>query len=145
MIKSRLMREIKDLNKYEEFSVEVLNDNIMTWEVKFNGPADSPYEGGIFKLSITFTNNYPYKPPQVTFLTKMFHPNIGNVGNICLDILDSNWSPALKMDKLIISIISLLTDPNANDPLNSPAAKLYKSNKDEYDDKVREMTKQYAK
>lgn len=85
--------------------------NLFHWNASIIGPADSPYQGGIFSLSIDFPSNYPYSPPRVRFITKLFHPNVNLHGNICLDILSTKWSPVLTVSKVLISICSLLTDP----------------------------------
>jgi ubiquitin-protein ligase len=74
----------------------------------------------------------------------MYHPNIDMAGRICLDILKSNWSPALSIAKMILSIISLLSDPNPNSPLNGEAGQLYLKDKETYNNKIKEYTKNYA-
>ncbi len=108
------------------------------------GPEDSPFQGGVFKLNIHFPSDYPFKPPIVTFRTKVFHPNINSSGGICLDILKGQWSPALTISKVLLSILSLLTDANPNDPLVPDIANLYKTNRAAYDAKAREWTQMYA-
>merc|ERR1711991_359585 len=91
------------------------NDNIFKWSATISGPSESPYEGGIFYLDINLPDSYPIKPPVISFKTKIFHPNISSSGAICLDILKSSWSPALTIQKTLLSISSLLTDPNPDD------------------------------
>ena len=118
--------------------------NLMHWKATITGPEESPYEGGIFNLDIVFPDNYPFKPPKIKFITPIYHPNIHKDGSICLDILKSQWSPALKIPKVLLSICSLLTDPNPDDPLVPDAAKLYKNNRAEYDIKAREWTNKHA-
>jgi ubiquitin-conjugating enzyme E2 D/E len=108
------------------------------------GPADSPYAGGLFTLAIQFPVDYPFKPPKVAFTTKVFHPNINAQGGICLDILKDQWSPALSISKVLLSICSLLTDPNPKDPLVPEVARLYETNRDEFNRIAREWTIQYA-
>ena len=81
------------------------------------GPQGSPYAGGVFFLNVTFPTDYPFKPPKVQFTTKIYHCNVNSSGAICLDILKDQWSPALTISKVLLSISSLLTDPNPNDPL----------------------------
>ena len=81
------------------------------------GPTDSPFEGGVFFLNIHFPTDYPFKPPKFAFTTRIYHPNINSNGAICLDILRSQWSPALTVAKVLLSICSLLCDPNPDDPL----------------------------
>ena len=139
----RIMTELSQISKLKEYTIRTINDNIMKWEVDFMGPLNTPFENGKFTLTIDFTDNYPYAPPIISFKNKMFHPNINSYGNICLDILKTQWSPIMKMSQVILSIISLLDDPNEKDPFNSEAARLYSSDKDEYDRKVKELTKLY--
>ena len=95
-------------------------------------------------LEMTFPNEYPFKPPKVKFITKVYHCNVNDKGGICLDLLKDNWSPAIKVSQLLLSIQSLLTDPNTNDPLVPDIAKLYKENKKQHDKNAREWTQKYA-
>lgn len=129
-----------------------IGDNINNWQAVILGPIDSPYYGGIFFLTISFTEGidyyekveYPFKPPRIFFTTKVFHPNINANGGICLDILRDQWSPALTIPKILLSISSLLVDPNPDDPLVPDIAILYKSNREEYNRCAREYTIKYA-
>ena len=114
------------------------------WEGVIMGPSDSPYQGGVFKLEILFPVDYPFKPPKLQFTTKIYHPNINPAGLICLDILKQQWSPALTISKVLLSITSLLTDPNPDDPFVPEIAQLYKTNKAAYEAKARESTLRYA-
>ena len=120
------------------------NDDIFNWSATVIGPQGSPYEGGIFYLNIVFPQNYPFKPPKITFVTKVYHPNINSSGGICLDILKDQWSPALTIDKVLLSICSLLTNPNPDDPLVLDIANQYKNNRIAYDMTAREWTQYYA-
>jgi ubiquitin-conjugating enzyme E2 D/E len=118
--------------------------DFFTWGAVIFGPEDSPYHGGIFRLNIRFPTEYPFKPPIVTFRTKIFHPNINTAGGICLDILKNQWSPALSISKVLLSILSLLTDANPADPLMPDIAKLYVHKRAEYDETARQWTQLYA-
>ena len=103
------------------------------------GPKDTPYEDGNFELILRFNSDYPIKPPSVQFLTPMFHPNIYRDGKICLDIIQSKeWSPSQNIRTILISIISLLEDPNPSSPANGEAAKLYNEDRLAYNIKVKE-------
>ena len=93
------------------------------------GPSASPYEGGVFFVQIHFPPDYPFKPPKVNFQTKVYHPNVNSTGSICLDILKEQWSPALTISKVLLSICSLLTDPNPDDPLVPEIAHILKTDK----------------
>lgn len=118
--------------------------NIYEWRSTILGPPGSVYEGGVFVLDITFTPNYPFKPPKVTFRTRIYHCNINSHGVICLDILKDNWSPALTVSKILLSICSLLTDCNPEDPLVRSIAMQYLTNRAEHDRIARLWTKRYA-
>uniref|UniRef100_A0A8B9H7L4 E2 ubiquitin-conjugating enzyme n=1 Tax=Astyanax mexicanus TaxID=7994 RepID=A0A8B9H7L4_ASTMX len=76
-----------------------VGDDLFHWQATIMGPSDSPYQGGVFFLTIHFPTDYPFKPPKVAFTTKIYHPNINSNGSICLDILRSQWSPALTVSK----------------------------------------------
>uniref|UniRef100_A0A8C6K8M2 E2 ubiquitin-conjugating enzyme n=1 Tax=Nothobranchius furzeri TaxID=105023 RepID=A0A8C6K8M2_NOTFU len=96
---------------------------------------DSPYQSGVFFLTIHFPTDYPFKPPKVSktrvaFTTRIYHPNINSNGSICLDILRSQWSPALTISKVLLSICSLLCDPNPDDPLVPEIARIYKTDRE---------------
>jgi ubiquitin-conjugating enzyme E2 D/E len=119
-------------------------DNIYTWNATIIGPIGSPYAGGVFNLKIDFPKKYPFSPPKVKFLTKIYHPNIDNYGSICLDILKDQWSPAITASKLLLSICSLLTDPNPDDPLMSDIANQYKSNRKLFERTAKEWTQSFA-
>jgi ubiquitin-conjugating enzyme E2 A len=114
----------------------------VVWQAVIFGPEDTPWEGGTFQLMLEFNEEYPNKPPKVRFVTKMFHPNIYNDGQICLDILQNQWSPIYDISAILTSIQSLLCDPNPNSPANSEAAGLFQTNKREYDRRVRDIVEQ---
>ena len=108
------------------------------------GPDDSPFSGGVFFLNIHFPTDYPFKPPKCQFVTKIYHPNINANGGICLDILKDQWSPALTISKVLLSISSLLTDANPKDPLVPDIANLYITDNAKYVANAREWTRKYA-
>uniref|UniRef100_A0AAZ3PHQ5 E2 ubiquitin-conjugating enzyme n=1 Tax=Oncorhynchus tshawytscha TaxID=74940 RepID=A0AAZ3PHQ5_ONCTS len=107
-----------------------VGDDLFHWQATIMGPNDSPYQGGVFFLTIHFPTDYPFKPPKVAFTTKIYHPNINSNGSICLDILRSQWSPALTVSKVLLSICSLLCDPNPDDPLVPEIAHTYKADRE---------------
>ncbi|XP_064084522.1 ubiquitin-conjugating enzyme E2 E1-like isoform X3 [Macrobrachium nipponense] len=119
-------------------------DNLYEWVSTILGPPGSVYEGGVFFLDIHFSPEYPFKPPKVTFRTRIYHCNINSQGVICLDILKDNWSPALTISKVLLSICSLLTDCNPADPLVGSIATQYLQNREEHDRIARLWTKRYA-
>ncbi|XP_027197110.2 ubiquitin conjugating enzyme 2 [Dermatophagoides pteronyssinus] len=119
-------------------------DNLYEWVSTILGPPGSVYEGGVFFLDIHFSSEYPFKPPKVTFRTRIYHCNINSQGVICLDILKDNWSPALTISKVLLSICSLLTDCNPADPLVGNIATQYINHREEHDRIARLWTKRYA-
>ncbi|GAB5578391.1 ubiquitin-conjugating enzyme E2 D3 isoform X1 [Prionailurus iriomotensis] len=121
-----------------------VGDDLFHWQATIMGPPDSAYQGGVFFLTVHFPTDYPFKPPKIAFTTKIYHPNINSNGSICLDILRSQWSPALTVSKVLLSICSLLCDPNPDDPLVPDIAQIYKSDKEKYNRHAREWTQKYA-
>jgi len=120
------------------------NDDLFKWEATIIGPVDTVYEGGIFKLDILFPERYPFKPPKIKFRTRIYHPNINSSGGICLDILKDQWSPALTVSKVLLSICSLLDEPNPDDPLVPEIADEYVNNRNVYNDTARTWTRLFA-
>ena len=146
MTQKRISSELKELieSPPANCSAGPIDDNLNQWQATIMGPEKSPYEGGVFYLSIEFPKDYPFKPPKIRFLTKIYHCNISSNGSICLDILKGKWSPVLSISKALLSICSLLSDPNVDDPLNVEAANLYKKDKLQYEYVVRQQTMLYA-
>mmetsp|Transcript_9720 Transcript_9720/g.12135 ORF Transcript_9720/g.12135 Transcript_9720/m.12135 type:complete len:148 (-) Transcript_9720:144-587(-) len=142
----RITKELKDLESEpaENCSAGPVGDDMFKWRGTIMGPADSPYDGGVFFVDIKFPQDYPFKPPKIKFTTKIYHCNINDKGGICLDILKDNWSPALTISKVLLSICSLLNQPNPDDPLVPDIAKLYKSNRKKHDKNAADWTRKYA-
>ncbi|XP_037611215.1 ubiquitin-conjugating enzyme E2 D1b isoform X2 [Sebastes umbrosus] len=208
MALKRIQKELHDLQRDPpaQCSAGPVGDDLFHWQATIMGPGDSPYQGGVFFLTIHFPTDYPFKPPKVAFTTKIYHPNINSNGSICLDILRSQWSPALTVSKdssvhkypsvfllvslvgitneckccpefkslvsysipspptsqsmltgctgtrnsslpvttILLSICSLLCDPNPDDPLVPDIAHMYKNDKDKYNKLAKDWTQKYA-
>ncbi|CAG7820289.1 unnamed protein product, partial [Allacma fusca] len=137
------LRILRDLNQLQHIITEgvsaaPVNNNIMIWDALILGPPETPFEDGTFKISIEFTENYPYEPPAFRFLSKMFHPNVYSDGTFLLDILHNHWNPSYTVSSVLISILSLLSEPNLNSSVNPSAAQLYQENQSEYVKTVKE-------
>ncbi|KAL2455332.1 Ubiquitin-conjugating enzyme E2 28 [Forsythia ovata] len=146
MASKRIQKELKDLQKDPPASCSAgpVGEDMFHWQATIMGPSDSPFAGGVFLVTIHFPPDYPFKPPKVSFKTKVFHPNINSNGSICLDILKEQWSPALTISKVLLSICSLLTDPNPDDPLVPEIAHMYKTDRAKYETTARSWTQKYA-
>jgi ubiquitin-conjugating enzyme E2 D/E len=142
----RIKKEVDEMQKTPpgNCSAGPSDDDIYTWHATIIGPEGSPYHGGIFKLKIVIPVDYPFKSPKISFITKIYHCNINAGGSICLDILKDNWSPALTISKALLSICSLLDEPNPSDPLMADIASLYVKDKAKHDANAREWTRLYA-
>jgi ubiquitin-protein ligase len=142
---NRLTKELAklqtDADKLDGIFIETPT-NLLVWHAKITGPPDTPYEEGVFDMQLNFDDDYPKKPPSVKFLTPMYHPNIYRDGKICVDILQSHeWTPAQNIRTILLSITSLLMDPNPSSPANREAAELYNKSKTKYNAKIKEFIK----
>lgn len=130
MAKRRILGELKEIKAYidnqpiddHRFLNIDISENLKYMTVIFLGPKLSPYEEIINTIKITLPDNYPNASPEFKFQNKIFHPNISTNGDICVDILKSEWSPIYTIRTVLLSIMSLLTDPNNLSPLNGVAA-----------------------
>ncbi|KAI5191581.1 ubiquitin-conjugating enzyme E2 A [Nematocida sp. AWRm77] len=132
--KRKIMQDMKKLAEepLENIMAVPSKEDIMNWRAIIFGPEDTPFEGGVFELKITFTDTYPKHPPNVSFLTSIFHPNVYVNGDLCLDILQSKWNPTYGVGLVLLCIQSLLNDPNTSSPANPEASNLFLNNKPEY-------------
>jgi len=108
------------------------------------GPANSPYEDCLFFVSVELPHDYPFKPPNILFLTPIFHPNIDKRGNTCLDVLGTDWSPALTISKVLSTVQSFLLHPNPDDPFVYEVARLCKEKPEEFARLAREQARVHA-
>eukprot|EP00744_Colponema_vietnamica_P010616 GILI01014988.1.p1 GENE.GILI01014988.1~~GILI01014988.1.p1 ORF type:complete len:165 (+),score=2.44 GILI01014988.1:32-526(+) len=131
MSRGRLARELSDLSRQpdNDILIQPVGDNLFQWVGYIRGPSGTPFENGHFQLDIRVNANahptYPLAPPIVKFITPVFHPNVNfKTGEICLDILKTDWTPAWTLQAVCRAIITLLSAPNADSPLNCDAGNL---------------------
>ena len=150
--KLRLCRDLQDLRlvntKHSATSnsivAEPINGDLGSMLCALLGPADTPCCGGIFYLHLSFGPRYPVEPPKAHFITKIYHPNIDSRGKICLDVLGSRWTSTYCIETILISILSLLGDPNTEDPLVPEIAETYETNRELYEHNALLYTERYA-
>ncbi|KAL7560649.1 hypothetical protein ACA910_001333 [Epithemia clementina (nom. ined.)] len=145
----RIMKELKEVGKNDTSGVQakVINDgDIRHLRGTIQGPEGTPYEGGIFEIDIIIPKQYPFEPPKMKFMTKIWHPNISSqTGAICLDILKDNWSPALTIKTALLSLQALLCSAEPGDPQDAEVAKMYTANRGEFERTAKFWTESYAK
>ncbi|KAK9941418.1 hypothetical protein M0R45_018020 [Rubus argutus] len=143
----RIQREMVELNMDPppDCSAGPKGDNLYHWVATIIGPPGTPYEGGIYFLDITFPSDYPFQPPKVVFRTRVFHCNVDSSGNVSLEIIKDNWSPALTITKVLLAIRSIFTKPDPYNPLVPGIARLYLADKAKHDELASEWTLRFAK
>ncbi|KAI5403321.1 E2 ubiquitin-protein ligase peroxin 4, partial [Lathyrus oleraceus] len=130
--RARLFKEYKEVQREKTADPDIQlvcdDSNIFKWTALIKGPSETPFEGGIFQLAFSVPEHYPLQPPQVRFLTKIFHPNVHfKTGEICLDILKTAWSPAWTLQSVCRAIIALMAHPEPDSPLNCDSGNLLRS------------------
>ncbi|KAM8720125.1 hypothetical protein ACLKA7_006213 [Drosophila subpalustris] len=142
----RIKRELSEItqNPPPNCSAEMHKEDLFHWKATVNGPSGSVYEGGVFRLDIRFPGAYPFRPPQIRFVTRIYHCNVDSRGVICLDVLNERWSPVMNIAKVLLSIWVLIGECNPNDPLVMGIAEQYKCNRKEHDKIARYWTKRFA-
>jgi ubiquitin-conjugating enzyme E2 H len=142
------MRKNGDLTKLmmAGYEVELINDSCQEFFVKFAGPQDTLYEGATYKIRVGLPEQYPYHPPSIAFVNRVYHPNIDErSGSVCLDVINQTWTPLYSLVNVFQMFLpQLLTYPNMSDPLNSQAASTWMKDRSQYEEKVKEYVRLYA-
>jgi ubiquitin-conjugating enzyme (huntingtin interacting protein 2) len=128
-----------------QITIELIDESFFHLLGAFVGPPDTPYEGGTYEVDIVIPPSYPFSPPKMKFLTKLYHPNVSSAsGAICLDILKDAWSPVLTLKSTMISLQSLLCSPEPSDPQDAEVAKHYMTSREGFDETARYWAEIYA-
>lgn len=154
----RLMTEYKQLLNDPPEGISagpISEDNFLEWECLLSGPVDTCYEGGLFSATLSFPSDYPLNPPVMKFTTPIFHPNVYKDGKVCISILhapgdDPNmyetaaerWSPIQSVEKILISVLSMLAEPNDESPANVDAAKMWRQDRPQFEKLVRKQIRE---
>jgi len=128
-----------------DYEVTLVNNNMSEFYVRFKGPDETPFTGGTWKVHVELPDQYPFKSPSIGFVNRIFHPNIDELGSVCLDVINQTWSPMFDMINIFeVFLPQLLRYPNPTDPLNGEAAALLMREPKQYDAKVKEYVQKYA-
>ncbi|KAJ1893718.1 SUMO conjugating enzyme Hus5 [Kickxella alabastrina] len=148
--RSRLMEERKQWRKDHPYGFyarpqkkEDDSLDLMRWECGIPGKTDTPWENGLYKCVLLFTDDYPVAPPKCQFTPALFHPNVFPSGTVCLSILNAekDWKPSITVKQILLGIQSLLNEPNNSDPAQTEAYQMFRNNMRAYEEKVREQAK----
>lgn len=146
----RIVKELAEVGKDDKVSgikaVPVTEGDLRHLKGTIPGPQGTPYEGGIFEIDIVLPKQYPFEPPKMKYLTKIWHPNISSqTGAICLDILKDQWSPALTIKTALLSLQALMCSAEPGDPQDAEVAKMYMGDRKKFDHTAKFWTETYAK
>ncbi|KAH8695469.1 putative ubiquitin conjugating enzyme, partial [Talaromyces proteolyticus] len=129
--------------------VELTNESdLYNWKVYMEGPVDTPYQGGTFIVNIVLPKEYPFKPPTVSFATKIYHPNVSNdeKGSMCLGMLKSDeWKPSSRIGAVLEFARQLLVEPMPDDAVEGRIAEQYQNDRKRFDEVARDWTRRYAR
>ncbi|APA10452.1 hypothetical protein SS1G_07048 [Sclerotinia sclerotiorum 1980 UF-70] len=146
----RIAKELNDIANDPESQIfcqsrDGSDSDLTSLRASFPGPPDTPYEGGTYLVDIKIPNEYPFRPPQMSFVTKLWHPNISSqTGAICLDTLGSAWSPVLTIKSALLSLQSLLSTPEPKDPQDAEVANMYLAHPERFRQKARDWAIHHA-
>ncbi|XP_070844493.1 ubiquitin-conjugating enzyme E2 L3-like [Chaetodon trifascialis] len=143
----RLNKELDDIRKsgMKNFcNIQVDESNILSWQGLIV-PDNPPYDKGAFRIELIFPAEYPFKPPKITFKTKIYHPNVDEKGQVCLPIISvENWKPATRTDQVIDSLINLVSSPQPEHPLRADLAEEYSKDRAKFMKNAEEFTKKHS-
>ena len=144
----RIQNEVKQIQTEKDYAniceIRMVGDDMYHWEGVIYGPEDTLYFGYKFKLDIKLPSDYPFSAPTIKFVTPIQHVNVSQKGDICLDILKTDWAPSLNMQKVLLTIRVLMSAPNPDDPLNSDLAQLYRTDEKQYSKKIKDCCRKNA-
>jgi len=149
----RLMAEYKQISNNPPDGIAagpVTEDNFFEWEAVITGPEETPFQDGVFVATLSFPQDYPLNPPSMKFKSDLFHPNIYSDGRVCISILhppgndpmgyessNERWSPVQSIEKILLSVMSMIAEPNTESPANVDAAKMYRENRTDFNKRAK--------
>ncbi|GAM89933.1 hypothetical protein ANO11243_079730 [Dothideomycetidae sp. 11243] len=155
LILSKQLKAMHKASDLQGISCGLVDANVFEWEVMLMIPDDAkPYGGGVFRTRLSFPPEYPHRPPKMKFVTRMWHPNIYETGEVCISILhppeedrygyesaSERWSPVQTPETILLSVISMLSDPNDESPANVEAGKMWRDHPDEFRKRARKCVR----
>jgi len=147
----RITKELKELSDTPPDNMDISlpdESDFHKWRIAIKGPDKTPYAGGTFVLILTLPPTYPFKPPLLSFQTKIYHPNVSNddKGSMCLGLLRPEaWKPATKIADVLRFTMQLLHEPNPDDAVEQSIAAEYRDKRTDWEKQARDWTKKYAK
>ncbi|CAF3820832.1 unnamed protein product [Rotaria sp. Silwood1] len=147
MSNRRVSKELDDLKKssLDNFTIFLTQENLLFWKVVMKGPDGTPYVGYYWLLSVEFSSEFPFQPPNIRFITPIYHCNINDDGRICHDILQSQWTPQTTIRVVFQEILNLIRDPNPDYVLSAVKGAQYKSNRWDYEKSIKDLNEKEAK
>eukprot|EP01006_Ploeotia_vitrea_P053510 TRINITY_DN67796_c4_g13_i1.p1 TRINITY_DN67796_c4_g13~~TRINITY_DN67796_c4_g13_i1.p1 ORF type:complete len:226 (+),score=36.68 TRINITY_DN67796_c4_g13_i1:47-724(+) len=141
-----IMKELYQLQreKLEGITIRANEENVAVLDAEITGPEHTPYEGGTFLVRLVLDGDFPNSPPKGFFITKLFHPNVSNKGEICVNTLKKDWNSGCGLKRIFMVIRCLLIEPNPESALNEEAGKLLLENYDEYFKRAKLYTSVHA-
>ena len=141
----RIAKEIQNYNENPHPFVAIFPcENINVWKVLMLGPKETPYENGLFLLYVNFPGDYPFRAPEMRFITPIYHCNMNQQGRICHSVFDRNYSPALSFRNIVDCVYGLVLTPEPEDPLDNVIASFFLSEYETYFNNAKEATKKNA-
>eukprot|EP00486_Rosalina_sp_Unknown_P010413 CAMPEP_0201592312 /NCGR_PEP_ID=MMETSP0190_2-20130828/190242_1 /ASSEMBLY_ACC=CAM_ASM_000263 /TAXON_ID=37353 /ORGANISM="Rosalina sp." /LENGTH=154 /DNA_ID=CAMNT_0048051025 /DNA_START=115 /DNA_END=579 /DNA_ORIENTATION=+ len=144
----RLQKELKKIKKnpLPNADAEPSGKNMLIWTAKVKGPKGSCYEGGKFKVTITFSDDYPMKAPELQFVTKVYHPSVkSDDGKVCPEVIGKDWAPTLNVSYILETLIGMLVNPTSDSPLEPEIAEVLAKDKKKFEKTAKQWTKKHAK
>lgn len=140
------MKEMQSMveTPLEGIKIQINDADVTDIQALIEGPAGTPYAGGLFRVKLTLGKDFPQAPPKAFFITKIFHPNVAANGEICVNTLKKDWKPDLGIKHILLTIKCLLIVPNPESALNEEAGKLLLERYDDYSQRAKMMTEIHA-
>ncbi|MCJ1356009.1 MAG: hypothetical protein MMC33_006003 [Icmadophila ericetorum] len=144
----RIQRELSDLEKQPlaGYTITPSDQNIHEWKILLAGPPSTPFSSGTFHLQLSLPSDYPFKPPVIKFVTKIYHPNVdSDKGAMCLGLLrPEEWKPSTRVRDVLEFAKRLLVEPQGDDAVEAGIGREFKEERGKWEKTAREWTNKYA-